>query len=216
MVHSFCCTIYSFNLEPMKKTLVLFTTILLALQMQAQDFVLLDRIKKANAKVTTLKAHVHNHNKRADKIIEKDGTIEYVSPDKFSAVFENDAYLIVNGNRIKGNIGIFHGTFKMRNGPLRSLSRAFLYAFQGRCQDLAEENNFSLQTKTSENFHTVTFTTKKKLLIGIGIKQALLRFGLDDLLIKEIVLIDYRGYIDTYTLVNEKYNEKIEGSKFKI
>ena len=111
---------------------------------------------------------------------------------------------------------MFHGTVRMRNGSLRSLSRAFLYAIQGRCQDLADENNYSLQTETDEQFHTVTLTTKKKLLIGIGIKQAILRYGVNDLLIKEIVLIDYRGYIDTYTLVNEKYNEEIKESDFEI
>ena len=200
----------------MKKLLILLTTILFAVQLQSQNPLLLDNIKKANAKVTTLEAQLHNHNKKSEMIIERDGVIHYASPDKFAAVFENNTYMIVNGNYIKVDIGMFHGRFKMRNGPIRSLSRAFLYAFQGRCQDLAEENNFSLQTKTDKQFHTVTFTTKKKLLIGIGIKQAILRFGLDDLLIKEIVLIDYRGYIDTYSLVNEKYNIEIKESNFDI
>ena len=200
----------------MKKLLILLTTILFALQMEAQDTLLLDNIRKANAKVMTLEAQLHNHNKKSEKIIEKDGVIHYASPDKFAAVFEDDAYMIVNNNRIKVDIGMFHGTLKMRNGSLRSLSRAFLYAFQGRCQELAEENNFNLQTKTDKQFHTVTFTTKKKILIGIGIKQAIFRFGLDDLLIKEIVLIDYRGHIDTYSLVNVKYNGVIEESVLDI
>ena len=200
----------------MKKLLVLFTTILLVAQMHAQDPVLLDSIKSANAKVITLEANIHNHTKKTDKTIIKDGVFHYSFPDKFSAVFEKDTYMIVNGNHIKVDIGMFHGTFRMFNGPIRSLTRAFLYALQGRCQDLADENNFSLRTESDEHFHTVYFTTKKKILIGIGLKQAIFRYDSKSLLLKEIVLIDYKNTIDTYTLENEKYNPKIDESVFGI
>ena len=200
----------------MKKLLVLFTTILLVVQMHAQNPVLLDSIKSANAKVMTLEANIHNDTKKTDKTIIKDGVFHYSFPDKFSAVFEKDTYMIVNGNHIKVDIGMFHGTFRMFNGPIRSLSRAFLYALQGRCQDLADENNFSLKTESDEHFHTVYFTTKKKILIGIGLKQAIFRYDSKSLLIKEIVLIDYKNTIDTYTLQNEKYNTKIDENVFDI
>ena len=200
----------------MKAVLVLFTTVLFAIQMQAQDFTLLDSIKSANAKITTVEANIHNHTQKTDKTIEKDGTFYYSFSDKFSAVFENDSYMIVNDNHIKVDIGIFHGTFRMWNGPIRSLTRAFLYALQGRCEDLAEENNFSLLTESDNNFHQVIFTTKKKILIGIGLKQAIFRYDIHSLLIKEIVLIDYKDTIDTYTLENEKRNVKIDESIFDI
>ena len=200
----------------MKKALVLLTTILFALQMQAQDLTLLDSIKSANAKITTVEANIHNHTQKTDKSIEKDGTFYYSFSDKFSAVFENDSYMIVNDNHIKVDIGIFHGTFRMWNGPIRSLTRAFLYALQGRCQDLADENNFSLRMESDNNYHQVIFTTKKKILIGIGLKQAIFRYDIHSLLIKEIVLIDYKDSIDTFTLENEKYNTEIEDSIFDI
>ena len=200
----------------MKKVIVLLTTILFVLQMQAQKLPLLDSIKSANANVITLEADIHNHTKKTDKTIEKDGTFYYSFSDKFSAVFENDSYMIVNGDHIKVDIGMFHGTFRMWNGPIRSLTRAFLYALQGRCQDLAEENNFSLRMESDNNYHQVIFTTKKKILIGIGLKQAIFRYDINSLLLKEIVLIDYKGSIDTYTLENEKYNAKIKESIFDI
>ena len=60
------------------------------------------------------------------------------------------------------------------------------------------------------------WSKKKKILIGIGLKQAIFRYDLHNLIIKEIVLIDYKGSIDTYTLENEKYNTKIEESIFDI
>ena len=200
----------------MKKAIVLLTTILIVLQMQAQKLPLLDSIKSANANVITLEADIHNHTKKTDKTIEKDGTFYYSFSDKFSAVFENDSYMIVNGDHIKVDIGMFHGTFRMWNGPIRSLTRAFLYALQGRCQDLAEENNFSLRMESDNNYHQVIFTTKKKILIGIGLKQAIFRYDIHSLLLKEIVLIDYKGSIDTYTLENEKYNAKIKEGIFDI
>ena len=200
----------------MKKVLILLSVLLFVVQMYAQNSALLDSIKSANAKVMTLEANVHNHTKKTDKTIEKDGVVHYSFPDKFSAVFENDSYMVFNGNHIKVDIGMFHGSFRMRNGPIRSLSRAFLYALQGRCQDLAEENNFRLQTESDEHFHTVYFTTKKKLLIGIGLKQAIFRYDSNSLLLKEIVLIDYKGSIDTYTLENEMHNAEIDENIFKI
>ena len=200
----------------MKKVIVLLTTILFVLQMQAQKLPLWDSIKSANANVITLEADIHNHTKKTDKTIEKDGTFYYSFSDKFSAVFENDSYMIVNGDHIKVDIGIFHGSFRMWNGPIRSLTRAFLYGLQGRCQDLAEENNFSLRMESDNNYHQVIFTTKKKILIGIGLKQAIFRYDINSLLLKEIVLIDYKGSIDTYTLENEKYNAKIKEGIFEI
>ena len=200
----------------MKKVIVLLTTILFVLQMQAQKLPLWDSIKSANANVITLEADIHNHTKKTDRTIEKDGDFYYSFSDKFSAVFKNDNYMIVNGNHIKVDIGIFHGSFRMWNGPIRSLTRAFLYALQGRCEDLAEENNFSLRMESDNNYHQVIFTTKKKILIGIGLKQAIFRYDINSLLLKEIVLIDYKGSIDTYTLENEKYNAKIKEGIFEI
>jgi outer membrane lipoprotein-sorting protein len=200
----------------MKKVLVLLTVILFSMPMRAQNLTLLDSIKNANANVMTLEAIVHNHTKKTDRTIEKDGAFYYSFSDKFSAVFKNDSYMIVNGDHIKVDIGMFHGTFRMWNGPIRSLTRAFLYALQGRCQDLAEENNFSLRMESDNNYHQVIFTTKKKILIGIGLKQAIFRYDINSLLLKEIVLIDYKGSIDTYTLENEKYNAKIKEGIFDI
>ena len=184
--------------------------------MRAQNLTLLDSIKNVNANVMTLEANVHNHTKKTDRTIEKDGDFYYSFSDKFSAVFKNDSYMIVNGDHIKVDIGIFHGSFRMWNGPIRSLTRAFLYGLQGRCQDLAEENNFSLRTESDEHFHTVYFTTKKKILIGIGLKQAIFRYDTESLLLKEIVLIDYKSSIDTFTRENERYNTEIEESIFDI
>ena len=47
--------------------------------------------------------------------------------------------MIVNEKKIKMDIGIFHGTFRLRDGGrMQSLTNIFLYGFQGRIQDLAK------------------------------------------------------------------------------
>lgn len=207
-ITSFIC--HSF----MKKILFAISFLLIASHLQAQDTLLIRRIREANSKVTSLETHLHNHNKKNGNVTEKEGTLYFSSPDKFAATFDNGTYMIVNGNRIKVNVGIFHGKFKMRNGLARSLTNAFLYAFQGRCQDIADENNYSIETESDQQFHNIILTTKKKSFFGIGIKQAIFRFDLESLLIKEIKLIDFRDNTDTYTVSDPIYNGDIDEKNF--
>ena len=70
----------------MKKVLVFLTVILFSMPMRAQNLTLLDSIKNVNANVMTLEAKVHNHTKKTDRTIEKDGDFYYSFSDKFSAV----------------------------------------------------------------------------------------------------------------------------------
>jgi outer membrane lipoprotein-sorting protein len=115
------------------------------------------------------------------------------------------------------DIGIFHGTFRLRDGGrMQSLTNIFLYGFQGRIQDLANENNYSLTTKTEGGYHIVTGTTNKKRLIGIGYKQVVFKYQVNDLMLKEIVLLDYSDNKDTYTVSNVKYNVAIDKKKFQF
>jgi hypothetical protein len=99
---------------------------------------------------------------------------------------------------------------------MKSLSNIFLYGFQGKTQELADENGFSLTTKTEGGFHIVTGTIKKKKLIGIGYKQVVFKYHTDSLLLKEIVLFDYSGHMDTYTISNVKYDVAVDQSLFEI
>ena len=89
--------------------------------MRAQNLTLLDSIKNVNANVMTLEANVHNHTKKTDRTIEKDGDFYYSFSDKFSAVFKNDSYMIVNCDHIKVDIGIFHGSFRMAAREVRQV-----------------------------------------------------------------------------------------------
>ena len=199
----------------MKRLLSLVACIVFALQVHAQDIDLLNRIKTINEKIKSIEADLVNTYFKSKKTIVLEGKLYYVAPKDFAAMFVPDNYMIVNTSHIKTNIGLFSGTFRLRDGGmLQSLSNTFLYGFQGRIQQLADENNYSLTTKTEGDYHVVIGTSRKKKIIGIGYKQVIFKYHTDSLLLKEIILCDYSGNMDVYTVSNVKYDVAIDPNTF--
>lgn len=197
----------------MKKQALLFFFLLLGMHLSAQDNTVLGRILAAGSEVNTIEADLYKRFEKNNTVAEHKGKLYFVSPNQFAALFYTGKYMIVNEKRIKVNIGLFHGNFKLKNGPLRSISNIFLYAFQGRCEDLAEENNYSIHVNTNNNYHVVTFI-KKKHTIGLTYKQVVFKFDLNDLRVKEIVLYDTNNTIDSYSVSNVRYNVAVDNSVF--
>ena len=201
----------------MKKVLILLTAVLFALQMQAQDVTLLNRIKDVNGKIKSFEADLNNTLVKPKKTTTQNGKLYFVKPNEFAALFTTGSFMIVNEKKIKMDIGIFHGSFKLKDGGrMQSLSNIFLYGFQGRTQDLANENDYSLSTKTEGGYHIITAVTKKKSLLGIGYKQIVFRYHEDSLLLKEILLYDYSGNKDSYVISNVKYDVVIDKKTFQF
>lgn len=201
----------------MKKTIILLTAILFALQMQAQDATLLDRIREVNGKVKSFESDLANTMVKPKKTTSQNGKLYFVKPYEFSAKFTTGNYMIVNEKKIKMDIGMFHGTFRLKEGGMmQGLSRIFLYGFQGRIQDLANENGYTVSTKTEGEFHVVTGTAKKKPLFGVGYKTVVFKYFTDSLLLKEILLYDYSGNKDSYVISNVKYDVAIDKKTFQF
>ena len=201
----------------MKKTIILLTAILFALQMQAQDATLLNRIKEVNGKVKSFESDLANTMVKPKKTTSQNGKLYFAKPYEFSAKFTTGNYMIVNEKKIKMDIGMFHGTFKLKEGGMmQGLSRIFLYGFQGRIQDLANENGYTVSTKTEGEYHIVTGTAKKKPLFGVGYKMVVFKYHTDSLLLKEIVLYDYSGNKDSYVISNVKYDVAIDKKTFQF
>ena len=201
----------------MKRILIFFTAVLYALNLQAQDITLLNRIKDTNGKIKTFEADLTNTLVKSKKTTTQEGKLYFVSPNEFAALFSADSYMIVNDKKIKMDIGLFHGTFKIKDGGImQSLSNIFLYGFQGRIQDLANENDYSLTTKTENGYHVVTGTINKKKLFGIGYKQVVFKYHKENNLLKEITLYDYSGNKDTYIISNVKYNIPVDKKTFQF
>ena len=201
----------------MRKVIIVLTALLFALQMQAQDVTLLNRIKDVNGKVKSFKADLENTLVKPKKTTTQNGTLYFVKPKEFAALFTTGNYMIVNEKKIKMDIGVFHGTFKLKDGGrMQSLGNIFLYGFQGRTQDLADENDFTLSTNTIGGYHIVTAVTNKKSLLGIGYKQVVFKYHTDSLLLKEIVLYDYSGNKDSYVISNVKYDIPVDKKTFQF
>ena len=201
----------------MKKTIILLTAILFALQMQAQDAMLLNRIREVNGKVKSFESDLANTMVKPKKTTSQNGKLYFAKPNEFSAKFTTGNYMIVNAQKIKMDIGMFHGTFRLKEGGMmQGLSRIFLYGFQGRIQDLANENGYTVSTKTEGDFHVVTGTAKKKPLFGVGYKMVVFKYFTDSLLLKEIVLYDYSGNKDSYVISNVKYDVAIDKKTFQF
>lgn len=199
----------------MKRILILFATLFLALQLNAQDVALLNSIKAANSKVKSFEADLVNTMVKPKKTTSQEGKLYFVKPYKFTAQFTTGKYMIVNEQQLKTNIGLFSGTYQLKEGKTaRSLSNIFLYGFQGKIQQLADENGYSLATETKDGYHIVTGTIKKKKLIGIGYKQVIFKYHTDSLLLKEIILCDYSGNVDTYTISNVQYDINVDPNRF--
>ena len=198
----------------MKKLIALLAAIMMAFQLLAQDHNLLNSIKATNSQIKSFDANLSNTMVKTKKTTTQEGKLYFVAPFGFAALFDED-YMIVNEQRIKMDMGLFSGTYKLRDGGMmQSLSNIFLYAFQGRIQQLADENGYSLTTKTENGYHIVTGTIIKKKLIGIGYKQVIFKYHTDSLLLKEIVLCDYSGNVDVYSINNVKYDVKVDPKTF--
>ena len=201
----------------MKRIITIVAIILLGLQLQAQDINLLNSIKATNGKIKTFEADLANILVKPKKTTSQEGKLFFAKPYEFSAQFTTGKYMIVNESKINMDIGLFSGTYKLRDGGMmQSLANIFLYGFQGKIQDLADENGYSLTTETKGGYHIVTGTIIKKKLIGIGYKQVIFKYHTDSLLLKEITLFDYSGNVDTYIISNVKYDVPMDQNRFLI
>ena len=199
----------------MKKIVILVVTVFITLQLQAQDTDLLHRIRAINGKILSFEADLVNTMVKPKKTNSQEGKLYFVKPYEFAAQFTTGKYMMVNQKKINMEIGIFSGTYKLRDGGMmQSLANIFLYGFQGKAQELADENGYNLTLKTEDGFHVVTMTVKRKKLIGIGYKQVVFKYFTDSLLLKEIILFDYSGNMDVYTISNVKYDVPVDQNLF--
>ena len=199
----------------MKRLLLLPLLFLLTLGLQAQDNGVLTKIRNANATVQSFETDLHNTLTKADKKTEQSGKLYFVCPDRFAALFDTGKHMIVNKDHLKMNIGLFNGQFKLRKGGMmRSLSNIFLYGFQGRCQELANENDYSIKVFEIGPYQQVYCTNTKKILLGIGYKNVIFNYDKQTLLLREIVLIDNNGTVDTYSIFNTVYNLPVDEKVF--
>ena len=188
-----------------------------SLVLTAQDSAMLDKIRQANATVQSFETDLHNTLAKSDKKTEQVGKLYFRCPDQFAALFDNGKHMIVNVDRLKMNIGLFHGKFRLRDGGMmQALSNIFLYGFQGRCQELADENHFSVKVMEIGPYQQVYCTNRKKNILGIGYKNVIFNYDKQTLLLREIILVDNNDTVDTYSIYNTVYNLPVDQTVFQF
>ena len=201
----------------MKKLIIVFTALVFALQLQAQDTILLKQILAVNNKITSFEADTKSTMVRPKKTTTMDGKLYFVKPNEFAAMFNTGKYIVVNEKKMKIDMGMFHGSYKLKEGNMmQGLTHIFLYGFQGRLQELAKEGKYTISTKTEGNLHIITEESTKKKLLGIGYKKIVFKYDTKSLLVKEIVLYDYKGNQDSYVLSNMKCGIPIDKKTFQF
>ena len=203
--------------QTMRRILFFAVLLLFSIHIQAQDSDMLGKIRQANATVQSFETTLNNTLVKPNKKTEQKGMLYFVNPDKFAALFDNGKHMIVNVDRLKMNIGLFRGTFRLKgDGMMRSLSNIFLYGFQGRCQELAQENNYSIKVIDTGQYQQVYCTSNKKSLFGIGYKTVIFNYDKDSFLLRQIILVDNSDNVDTYTITNTRYNVPVSDERFFI
>lgn len=201
----------------MKKLCILLATTLLAIAVQAQGPSVIERIRQTNGALRSFDADLTNNNIKPHKQTEQTGKLYFVATDQFAAYFDNGKHMVVNADQLKINLGLFHGKFHIKKGDiLRSLSNIFLYGFQGRCEDLANEENYDLKVNETLPFYQVVCNARKKSIFGIGYKTVIFNYEKSNFLLKEIDLIDNKGTIDSYIISNVKYDIPVDESVFSF
>ena len=202
----------------MKKILLMIVlSCVFSLGLTAQDDAMLKKIREANATVQTFETDLHNIQEKSDKKTEQEGKLYFTCPDQFAALFNNGKHMIVNVDRLKINIGLFNGNFRLRSsGMMRSLSNIFLYGFQGRCQELANENNYAIKVLEIGPYQQVYCTNKKKSILGIGYKNVIFNYDKNSLMLRQIILIDSNNTVDTYSIYNTVYNLPVDQKVYEI
>ena len=201
----------------MKKLLFIVTFLLFSRGLRSQDKDLLEQILQVNSAASSFESNLCETVIKSGEESKREGMLYFIKPDKFAAMFNDSRYMISNADRLKMNIGLFHGKFRLRKtGMMRSLSNIFLYGFQGRCVDLATENDYSIETKETDQYQQVTFNNNRRSIIGIGYRQVIYKFEKDTLKLKEIYLVDNKGTVNAYSISNVQYDVEVDPQRFEF
>lgn len=175
---------------------------------------LLDTIAYTNNQFKTTEGQISETQQlHSGKIKKCNGNVYYSAPNLLSMHFTNNDKIILSGAKIYFDHGMFHGTYSDRHKLMKGIKSILLYAFQGKCRQLAEECNFNISTKEEKNEYVVTLTSKKKVLLGFN--RIVLHYS-TDFRLRKFEYTASNGDHSIYNLTNLKYDQKISNDVFKF
>ena len=175
---------------------------------------LLDTIAFTNRQIKTTEGQISEIQQlHSGKIKKCSGNVYYSVPNLLSMHFTNNDKIILSGDKIYFDHGMFHGTYSNRHKLMRGIKSILLYAFQGKCQQLADECDFNLSVKEEKNEYVVTLISKKKVLLGFN--HIVLHYS-TNFKLKKFEYTASNGDHSIYNLTNLKYDQKINQGVFKF
>ena len=175
---------------------------------------LLDTIAYTNGQIKTTEGlFSETQQLHSGKIKKSNGNVYYSVPNLLSMHFTNNDKIVLSGDKIYFDHGMFHGTYSNRHKLMRGIKSILLYAFQGKCQQLADECNFDISVKEEKNEYVVTLTSKKKVLLGFN--RIVLHYSANFKL-KKFEYTASNGDHSIYSLTNLKYDTKLNKDVFKF
>ena len=201
----------------LRKEILLCCITLFALTLNAQQSVnLLELIQSKNANIKKIEGNlVENDYLHNGKTHHYDGKVYYDSNSKVALLYDNGDKIVVNGEKICLDHGMFHGTFNVkRNKTMRMMQQMLLLSFQGRCQELADAFNYTISTQTKENDYLVILDTKNKKLLSFT--HLVFHYRKTDFRLEKMELTASNGDVDVYDINDAKYNGKVDASVFEL
>lgn len=203
----------------MKQFVILLLTVLgfpIAAPVQAQNT--LDVLESACSGIKSVEAsfiHVKTV-KATGKSTTFTGRYYYTSPDKMAMAYDQDSEgLVLSGNQFyirRG--GKTHKGEIQRVKQMRQLSEILFACIRGKVRGVAEGNGADLSAKTEKGFHNVTLTAKKKA--SKGFSRIVLRYRASDGLLTYLLMEEFSGTTNEYTLTDPKSVAEIAAARFAI
>ena len=201
----------------MKFQITLLLAILFSFNVKAQDdHALFQMIENAGSTISSMECEIDNIRLKSGEEHTKHGMLYYQTDDKLATYFDNEDYAIFCENKVKINIGIFRGSFRTnRDNIFNSLSSLLFCAIQGKCVQLAENNDYDYSIEEKGDTYWVNFDSRKQSSFAIGYKNVVLVYGADDFRLRSIAMTDYKDVTNTFNLSKPKYGIAINADKFK-
>lgn len=168
---------------------------------------MLDKIEKANAKVTSIESNFEETKVLVNKKrIPMAGVLTYKAPDYMQKAYtqpEGDLFLIQNGMLTMRSQGKEKKYDLAKVPMMNSLANLLLKAMSGQIRSLAAENNTSDYTVMDDGKdYIVRFEAKEKAAVGYS--NITFHYRKTDCLLVQLDMVEFSGMASIYLLKDIK------------
>lgn len=138
-----------------------------------------------------------------DKVDNLEGELFYSATDRMSMHYSNPQtdLLVINGDQFYMASGKRKNLFNLtQNATMRSLAHLLLNSMHGDVEAIANETGAQIEYISDAQYHIFTLTKTKREVKGY--RRVVLKYAKTDLLLHYMLLEEYSGNYNTYTLTS--------------